>query len=372
MRIREVLALPAAVPLSNPFEISLDRIKLKRHVVVRIQTDTEIEGYGEVGVLPAEIGGPMEAIIDTINGYLAPTIVGMDPFDVALIHRRMDTAVDGFNFAKAPVDIALYDIMGKALQVPVHKLLGGRYRDKIELTWVVGIDTATKNAEEARRNVGKGFGCIKVKVGKDSRYDVHRVKAIREAVGNDIPIRLDVNQGYSPKEAIATLTQLEPVNLQCVEQPVRKGDLRGLAEVAHNVSVPIMTDEAISEPEDLMRVIELGAASIINIKLARVGGLYRGKNIAAIAESAGLTCILGCMLELGVGIAAAAHLAAALPNVEYQSDLIGHLYHEEDIIVDSERALTVKDGTLSVPAGQGLGVAVNAEALTRYEAHRSQ
>jgi L-alanine-DL-glutamate epimerase-like enolase superfamily enzyme len=279
----------------------------------------------------------------------------------------MDKTVYGLHFAKAAVDIACYDIMGKQLGLPVYTLIGGRFHKTVPVTWVLGIDSVETNAEQAQAAVGKGYTTLKIKVGSDAEYDVKRIEAIRNAVGDDIVIRIDANQGYKPKEAIKTLQKMEKYDLQCVEQPVNKLDLKGLAEVQHAQNVPVMTDEAVYAFEDLVRIIDMEAASIINIKLARVGGIMRGKKIAHMAEAAGLSCMLGCMLEIGPGIAAAAHVAASTPNVDVESDLIGHLYHKKDIIEGSgDTVLAIKDGRLDIPEKPGLGVTVLEERLQEF------
>lgn len=368
MKIISLKTFPVGIPLKFSYRISLTNIVYKKHLVVKIETDEGIAGYGEVGVLPPEIGGTLEALVSTVENYFAPALKGVDPFDIEVIHEKMNKAVYGFHFAKAAVDIACYDIMGKFLKLPVYNLIGGRYREKVPVTWCLGIDNIEKNVADAKKAVQNGYRAIKMKVGQDSSFDIERVKALREAIGDKVAIRIDANQGYKPKEAIKTLKKMEKYELQCVEQPVNKLDLKGLAEVQNGTSIPVMTDEAVYSYEDLIRVIELGAASIINIKLARVGGILRAKKIAHIAEAAGLSCVLGCMLELGVGIAAAAHLAASTPNVDFESDLIGHLYHQEDIIEGSGNSvLAIKDGYLQLPEAPGLGVNVIEEILEKYK-----
>lgn len=368
MKIISVKTYPIGIPLKFSYRISLTNIVYKKHLVVKIETDDGIVGYGEVGVLPPEIGGTLEALVSTVENYFTPVLKGVDPFDIEVIHEKMNKAVYGFHFAKAAVDIACYDIMGKFLKLPVYQLIGGRYREKISVTWCLGIDNIENNVTDAKKAVQNGYRAIKMKVGQDSIFDIERVKALREALGDKIAIRIDANQGYKTKEAIKTLKKMEKYELQCVEQPVNKLDLKGLAEVQNATSIPVMTDEAVYSYEDLIRVIELGAASIINIKLARVGGILRAKKIAHIAEAAGLSCILGCMLEIGVGMAAAAHLAASTPNVDLESDLIGHLYHQEDIIEGSGNSvLAIKDGYLQLPEAPGLGVNVIEKTLEKYE-----
>lgn len=367
MKITSVKAFPLAIPLRGSFRISLTNIVVKRHVAVKIETDEGITGFGEVGVLPSEIGGTMESLVSTIDLYFAPELEGADPFDIETIHAKMDKAVYGLHFAKAAVDIACYDLMGKKLGLPVYALIGGRFHKTVPVTWVLGIDTIETNVDQAKAAVAKGYTTLKIKVGNDADYDVKRIEAIRNAVGDDVIIRIDANQGYKPKEAINTLAKMEQFNLQCVEQPVNKLDLKGLAEVHHSSPVPVMTDEAVYAFEDLVRVIEMEAASIINIKLARVGGIMRGKKIAHMAEAAGLSCMLGCMLEIGPGIAAAAHVAASTPNVDVESDLIGHLFHQKDIIEGSgETVLAIKNGQLDVPEAPGLGVTVLEERLEEF------
>ena len=155
MNITSVKAFPIAIPLAGSFRISLTNIVVKRHVVVKIETDEGITGFGEVGVLPSEIGGTMESLVSTIEAYFAPELKGMDPFDIEAIHDKMNKTVYGLHFAKAAVDIACYDCMGKKLGRPVHALIGGRFHKTVPVTWVLGIDTIETNAEQARAAVQK-------------------------------------------------------------------------------------------------------------------------------------------------------------------------------------------------------------------------
>lgn len=367
MKITSIKTFPVGIPLKFNYRISLTDIVFKKHLVVKMETDEGVFGYGEVGVLPTEIGGTLESLASAVDYYFLPVLKGINPFDIEDIHERMNKSIYGFHFAKAAIDIACYDIMGKVLNLPVHKLIGGAYREKVPVTWCLGIESIEQNVSEAVQAVGDGYRAIKVKVGQDADYDVERIKAIREAIGSKPKIRIDANQGYNPKEAIKTLKRMEKLDIQCVEQPVNKLDIKGLAEVQQGTSIPVMTDEAVYSYKDLIRVIELNAASIINIKLARVGGIMRAKKIAHIAEAAGLSCVLGCMLEIGIGIAAAAHVAVSTPNVDLESDLIGHLYHKEDVIEDSGvKMLNIEEGDLYLPQEPGLGVSVKEGILEKY------
>ena len=208
-------------------------------------------------------------------------------------------------------------------------------------------------AKDAVKAIKKGFKALKVKVGTDPIEDVERIKSIRKAVDNEIEIRLDANQGWTPKQAINVLNKTERFNIQFAEQPVPAKDLKDLAKVRKHSPIPIMADESVHSPEDALRLIEAEAVDLINIKLMKSGGILKGKKIASIAEAAGIPCMVGCMGESGIGIAAAAHLAAAVKNIQY-ADLDSDLLLKDKL---AEKGGTkVKNSMHILPKKHGLGI----------------
>ncbi|MEM3666020.1 MAG: dipeptide epimerase [Candidatus Bathyarchaeia archaeon] len=352
MRISRVEAVPFGVQLTEPFRIAFETITNTMGILVKISTDENITGIGEGAPTTLITGETQEGALVVVNRYLAPVLIGKNPFEIGALIEEMDKVILGNPSAKAAIDMALYDVIGKALNKPLYKLIGGYIHD-VPTDCTIGIKEPKEMAKDARAIVQRGFKTIKVKIGIDVEEDVERVRMIREAVGDDVTIRVDANQGYDAKTAIKVIRELEPYDIQLVEQPVPAWDIEGLAMVRHAVNIPIMADESVHTPRDALQIIKKEAADMINIKIMKAGGIYRAKQIAAIAETAGMACMIGCMLETKLAITAAAHLAASTRNIQ-EADLDAPLFLSEDPI--REGGIQYEDGTLKIPNLPGLGV----------------
>ena len=289
-------------------------------VILEVKTDDGIVGYGEATTMP-EWGGDFgryygesyETTEVVIRDNLFPAIAGMDPFDIDLIHHRMDKAIRGFVYAKAAIDIALYDIMGKKKNLPVYKLLGGT-DPVVHNDITIGIDTPEKMQAAAKRFVfEKGFRILKIKIGINPEDDLRALTLIREAVGEDIRLRVDANQGYNVGTALEVLPTFEKLHIDAVEQCLPWWDFDGAAELMQKnaTSVKLMLDESIHTPYDAQRASKLHCADYYNIKLMKCGGLYTGAQIADIAQETGVKCMVGCMQENKISITAGVSLVAA-------------------------------------------------------------
>ena len=273
----------------------------------------------------------------------------------------MNAAIARNPAAKAAIDIACYDLAGKALGTPVYNLLGGKAHATLTYPKVLSIEAPEIMAEKSVKAKEDGYGSLKLKVGLDNaQMDVDRIKAVRIAVGPDMPIRVDVNQGWrTPGIASAAMRQLEEEDLSWVEQPIRMGDIRGLAEVRSKTVVPIMADEAIQSMEDLLEIIRHTAADVINIKLMKCGGIFHAVQIAKVAEAAGIACQIGSMVESSIGSAAGYHAAMARRNIE-STELTGPLLFKEEI-----GNLTYKFPEVLLADKPGLGVDVDIDKLKK-------
>lgn len=362
MKITEVEAIPVNIDLSDKdWAIATGKGMIDGigYVIVKIHTDEGITGIGEVGRFFE--GETQDGILLSVRRFLAPRLKGLDPFNIARLHQEMDFILPkGNSFAKAAVDIAAYDLVGKALGVPVHVLLGGCYHERIEVCQSIGIRKPEQAAEDAKQYVAQGFRSLKVKIGDDPREDIERVKTIRQIVGPQIGIRVDANQGYSPAEAIRTLRAMEEYGLMLIEQPVPRWDLDGMQQVCTALDTPILACEGAHTPQDVMALTRSQATDMINIKLGRPGGLYGAQKMAAVAEAADLPVVIGTMLEMGVGTAAAAHFAASCRQLDYPCDITGPTLLVEDILVSS---LRFEEGYLYLPEGPGLGVELDEDKL---------
>jgi muconate cycloisomerase len=351
------------------------------HLLLRLETDEGLIGWGESPAIATWGGAHMmyygetpQTVQHIIADYLFPVIEGRSPLDIGPIHAAMDRVVKGHPYAKSAVDIALYDLAGKMLGVPVHQLLGGAHRDRIAIAHSLGIMENPKAVAEAEIAVAEGVKTIKAKIGLDAARDVELVRMLREALGPDITIRVDANEGYrSASQAIRITHQMEPYNIAFTEQPV--ADLTDMAEIARNVNVPVMADEGAWTPQDILHLHNMRAAELISLYVTKPGGLYRAMQVATVAEVVGIRSDIGGSIEMGVGCAANLHLGAAARIAEFasvcpfscpreaQTGQIAGVYYLDDII---KEPLVYEDGALLVPQGPGLGVEVDEAKVRQY------
>lgn len=351
------------------------------HAIIRLETDEGIIGWGEA---PAGItwggadgryyGESPQTVRLVILEHLAPAVMGLDPADIAVVHRHMDRAVKGHPYAKAAIDIACYDAAGKALGVSVSTLLGGRHRDGIEVAHSLGIMEMEKCLEEAEQAVAEGALTIKCKTGLDGERDVELVRRLRGLLGDDIKIRVDANEAYQgPWEAINITRRQEEYGIMLCEQPV--AGARGLAEVAARIDTPVMADESAWTDMDIIELHELGAAAYISCYVTKPGGLFRARQQAHVANMFGILCDIGGSIETGLGNAANLHLGAAVENAVLPSVCpvsgprgsnrpeIAGIYYTDDLITEPFAFI---EGKVMVPKGPGLGVEIDTEKLARY------
>ena len=265
MKITEIRTYKMQVPLVRPFRIALGLITHAVSCLVEIETDEGITGYGEGSPGPLITGENLEGTVATIE-RLKEKLIGMDPCDMEAIWTVMNRAVAYDGSAKAAIDLACHDILGKKTGLPLYKVLGG-LSNEIETDMTVGIDDPEVMAQRAREHVEAGFNVIKTKVGVDFATDLARVRAIREAVGDKAKIRLDANQGWKAKEAVELISRLNEYDIELVEQPVPRFDFEGLKYVTANSSVPIMADESCWDSKDALHLVSHRAVDLINIKL---------------------------------------------------------------------------------------------------------
>lgn len=340
------------VPLRAQWQIALYAARTRLHCIVIARGPDGLYGLGEVAPSPAFMGEDGRTCADVIARHLAPAVTGKNAFDLAQIHAAMDGAIRGHGSAKAAVDIAVHDLAARALGVPVSTLLGGRVRNEVPVTWVVSIQDISSAIDEMERFSQLGVSTFKLKLGRGPGPDLEFVRRVREAYPN-VTLRADCNQGYTAHEALPLLRQLDAFGFDAIEQPVPAWDLDGMARLSQALDTPIMADECIFDLHQAAEVARRGAAGVFNVKVGKVGGLYRARQIAAVAEAFGISCTAGSNLELSIGTAASVHFAAATGVLTYASDLaIGHYLHEWDI---AEPPLHIVDGMMTVPAGPGLG-----------------
>ncbi len=312
MRIKKIELGEVQIPLVTPFKTALRTVDSVNDIVVRITADDGREGFGEAPATAVITGDTKGSIVTAIRDFIAPAITGMDIEDMDGIMSRMHKCIVKNTSAKAAVDMAVYDLYAKNLGRPLYKVLGGN-QDTIETDITISVNDTEEMVRDSLRGIKQGFRILKVKVGKEGFKDVERIAAIRQAVGKDIVIRVDANQGWQPKDAVRIIRAMEDkgLDIDLVEQPVNAHNFEGMKYVTSNVSTLILADESVFSPQDAIRLIQEGAADLINIKLMKTGGIYEALKICGIAESFGVECMTGCMLESKLAVSAASHLAAA-------------------------------------------------------------
>ena len=331
MKITDVKVETIRIPMKKPFRIAFAVQDHSLNVLVKISTDEGLWGIGEAAPFEPVTGESAATVLEALKLFRTG-LIGMDPLDIEGIHRMMDRLLSGNTSAKAAVDIALYDIKGKLMGQPLYKVLGGSV-NQIVTDMTVGIDTPEAMAVEARERVEKdGFTILKIKAGINPIEDIQALTLIRQAVGPNIRLRVDANQGYTVSDAVRTLKAFEKLGVEAVEQCLPSWDLDGMRFVRSKVDLKVMLDESIHTPIDAAKACKIDAADIINIKLMKCGGLYNALKIASAAEVYGAECMIGCMLEAKISVNAAVHLACA-KQIITRVDLDGPVLCSEDPIL---------------------------------------
>lgn len=303
--------------LEKPFRIALGATTEKTEIIVALHDNHGRVGWGEASPSALILGCTPDSVLAALD-LLIPAVLGEDPRRLSFLVEKMDRVLLGNAAAKAAVDLALHDLVGKIYGEPVWRLLGGSFAEPLETDFTVSIDTPEAMAEEARKLVDAGFRAIKVKVGEDPKLDVQRVKAVREAVGENVKLWIDANQGWTPQEAVWALARIAEFRVEFVEQPVSAWNLEGMRWVRERSPVPVMADESVHSPQDALLAIKLGACDYVNIKLMKAGGLLRAKEIATICKNAGIPNMIGGMVESNLSATAAVHFALSEGNVVFR------------------------------------------------------
>jgi L-alanine-DL-glutamate epimerase-like enolase superfamily enzyme len=369
VQIRSIETIPVLVPIRPEFQIrgSLGFHAESPFVILRVHTDEGLTGLGEVSCTPVWSGEDSVTATHVIKSFLEPALQGEDPRDIERLTAKMRRAVAGHPFTKSGIEIALWDILGKAAGLPVYRLFGGAIRARVPIKMSVSGAEPRRAAELATWAMNKGLKALKVKVGIEPEGDVARVKAVREAIGPSVRLGVDANGGWSVRVAIETIRRMAAeCNIYFAEQPVAPVDVQWLVDVRKNVPVPVMADESCYTLQDAMALTRAGAADILSIYVGKGGGIGPARKMAAVAEAAGLTCTVGSNLELGIASAAMTHLATATPGIgaeEFPCDILGPLGYEHDLLKDP---IDFKDGSVKAPEGPGLGIELDEKMLARY------
>lgn len=350
MRITQIEAWPVTMKLREPYTIAYETVDEATNVFLRIETDRGVTGYGcaapDVGVT----GETPEGCLGDLRDVAAPLLKGGDPTRYALLLEKLFVALPTAPAARAAVDMALFDILGKLAGLPVWKLLGG-FRDRIKTSVTIGVMAQEDTISRALALTAEGFRALKLKGGLDADDDARRVLAVRAAVGPKIELRFDANQGWSVEESRVFVERVRSAKLELLEQPTRRDQPDLLGRVCQSVCLPVMADESLMSLRDAFRLARRDLADMVNIKLMKVGGIFEAIHINGVARAARLEVMVGCMDEAALAIAAGLHFALSRRNVAY-ADLDGHL----DLIGDpSAGAVQLRRGVLFPNPAPGLG-----------------
>jgi L-Ala-D/L-Glu epimerase len=352
-----------SIPLKEPFVISLGPIYSAENVLVLIRTNQGITGFGECSPF-ASINGETADTGMIVGQYFARALLGKNPLAIEDHIAAMDKIIYGNSSIKSAFDIALYDIASRHAGVPLYKWLGGAKNKTIITDYTVSIGEPEKMAADAVKIKEQGYPAIKVKLGKNGTIDVERIKAIREAIGPEIPLRIDANQGWSMEEAITTLQALAPFGIQHCEEPIPRWAFMELPRLRRKSPIPIMSDESCGDEHDAERLIQIGACDYMNIKLGKSGGIFKALKMVKLAEAANIHLQIGAFMESRLAMTAFAHFSLCSPIIEH-FDFDTALMFSEDPI--SGGIVYEKNGVIELPDGPGLGAMVKENWLNKLK-----
>ena len=354
MKITEVRLGMLRVPLKTPFKTALRTVDTVEDIVVSIHTDTGNVGYGEAPATAVITGDTHGSIIEVIRRLIGPRLIGMEVADLNSILQLIHGCAERNTSAKAAVEIAIYDLWAQLYGAPLYRMLGGG-DPAITTDLTISVDYIDKMVADSLSAVERGFESLKIKVGKEINVDLERVKAIYAAVEGRALLRLDANQGWTAKQAVYAIRTLEDagVQLELVEQPVKARDIAGLKFVTERVHTPIMADESVFGPSEVIELLRQQAADIINIKLMKTGGISNAIRAADIAALYDVECMIGCMIETSISVAAAVHLAVAKSNIIRKVDLDGPSLCAFDPV---DGGVDFNESEISISDAPGLGI----------------
>ncbi|KAB2329936.1 dipeptide epimerase [Cytobacillus depressus] len=360
MKIDKIETFKVAIPLRKPFKTALRTVNTAESILVKVTCDNGIIGWGEAPPTVVITGETLSSIESAIHQVLKPYLEQQSLLNFEAIFQGIQSILIGNSSAKAAVDMALYDCLSQQCKLPLYQFLGG-HKNEIETDFTVSVNGPEEMGEDAVSYVQQGFDVLKVKVGKDNTAtDIERIREIRGRIGNNIKIRLDANQGWTPKEAIQAIRKMEELglNIELVEQPVKAWDIAGLKQVTDHVDTLIMADESVFSPRQAFEVIKSRSADLINIKLMKSGGIYQAQIINQLAEVCGMECMVGSMIETRIGISAAAHFAASKKNIT-RFDFDAPLMLAKELV---EGGIKYNGRKVTLPTEPGLGIRhVNVE-----------
>ncbi len=363
MPIKSIQPVAISLPLIKPVKMSFEEIRNAENLLVRVETQAGIVGWGEAASAPTMTGETLGSMVAAVR-YLTDKLEGMPADDIAAVMHRAGQYLYGNNGAKAAIEMALFDAWGKARGKPVYELLGGARRTRIPALRLIGTGSTAGDIAETRKRLTEGYVAIKIKVGVASpEADAERACAIAATINDDVLICADANQAWTPDEAIRFVQGIADTRIEFFEQPVAGHDVAGMARVAAASRVKIGVDEGLHSIDDLRRHHAMKAAHGCSLKTIKLGGMRPVYDAALLCEQLDMRVNLACKIaEAGIASAGLLHLAAAIPDVAWGVSLSSP-YLADDIVTEP---VALTQGHFSVPTGPGLGVTIDEAKVRRY------
>jgi len=363
MKITKIDVKPVRMPMRT-FTDAYASYSSGEFALVTIETDAGITGYGECPstVIVGFYGETLETVVAAVKS-LVPVLIGEDPMNIGMLVSKMNLARGDSFIAKTGVNLALYDLVGKALRIPASTLLGGRRRDRIRAASEIGITSAEKMVAEARRLVDLGFRVIKLKAGKDMKEEMKGLKGIRDALGSEVELRVDPNAGWSRIDTLDAAKVMARCEVSYLEQPLPGWDLEGLSMIKKKTEIPIMVDESVWNPHDVVSVAKAEAADLINIKITKTGGLTTALEVYNTAKAFGIPCVIGTELESCMALGAKLQIGSALEDLPYACEYTELAFQR--ILVNEQ--VKLRQGYLDVPKADGLGLSPRLDSVPRLK-----
>lgn len=360
MKIKHVEVIPLQIPMTKPLKWAAGYMDVIDILLVKIIAEDGTFGVAEAIPRPMIYGETQESMYYALSRYFTPLIIGEDSFNLEIIWEKMERVA--WNPAcKSAIDVALHDMNGKLLNTPVYKMLGGPYRNKVELCWMVGLDTNEEMVKEVKEKAAEGFKAFKIKGGINPDNDIAVVRQLREEIPSNVQLYIDANQRYDKETAYRVLKALENI-MDCVEEPLPIYDSTGRKELSQRVNIPIIADDSVFTVADVNREIQLGAVKRIGIKVPRTG-FYLAQKMVHLCEVANIKMQILSQGETTLGTVACLHLAVAYKQIALSNEMTAY-YNVADSLIKNE--LTVKDGVMEIIDGPGLGVEVDWERVIKY------
>ena len=365
--IQSIEAILVDIPTIRPHKLSMTTMGVQTMVIVRMKDSDGIEGLGEATTIGGLAYGPEspESVKLTIDHYIGPLLIGQPLDSLNTLKERLTRVIRGNNLARSAIETAILDLQGKRLNRPVSDMLGGAVHQHIPVLWTLASGDTDKDIDEALSLVAAKRHCdFKLKIGsRPVMADVRHVAAIKEAVGEKASVRVDVNQAWDEATAAKGMAELQAAGIDLVEQPTPMKDHASLVRLSAKFHIPILADESVADARDMFSLAAGGFAGAVALKIAKAGGPASALEVAAVARAAGVGLYGGTLLEGTIGTAAALHAWATLGTIEWGTEMFGPLLMKDDIVI---KPLNYRDNGVELPAGPGLGVAIDENKLAEY------